>query len=194
MLHESTISPPSSPSKTLPSLPLQPRGRRRSSLIPPKSMESMDLEQALESTLNQLTSASASLDSVLSPAAEIDEPQKRVPLEPTGNSMDFGVSKTPVKQQTTGTSTSSVEPLSIRKRSAAKHSSVYDTPTAGGGSIRRSHTEGSPTTSRNLKRHTVSAIPTRVRRGPQVKKMIIVAEATKEDVCRPSFPSRRVKF
>jgi len=160
----------------------KPSGPRRATLAPPKSAPmyalDVDVETALEETIAAFSPPhfSESIEDGDTPtkpffdAPSFEAPVFTLPLQE-------GVVRTPTRS-----STASVEPLSIKKKTSVK-------PRRSPGSFRRIHAPDppSPTPASKLT-HTASMIrsPPRVqhpsRKGKDVERIVVVARTTKEDV------------
>jgi len=163
--------------KPLPVLPRKPGGPRHATLAPPKLTDAqcfdLDIENALDETI-----AAFSPPHFPGNLSDDDTPTRLMfePVLPAG-----GVFRTP-----TGSSTASVEPLSIKKKSSVK-------PRRSPGSFRRipvRESPPSPSPMSNGLTHTASMIRSPPRKSStkerEVDRIVVVAKTTKEDV-RPSL-------
>ncbi|KAG8777439.1 hypothetical protein FRC16_004157, partial [Serendipita sp. 398] len=176
-----TSSTPSKPLPSLPPLPRKPGGPRSANLAPPKladlQAQDYDVAAALDETI-----AAFSPPSFPAPLSDEDTPTK----PPFEFVIGGGVSRTPTKS-----STSSVEPLSIKKKSSIK-------PRRSGGSFRRIpvHDPPSPSPANNVK-HTPSMVRSTRPRAPEKAKdvdhIVVIAKTTKEDLSSARRAVKRIK-
>jgi hypothetical protein len=162
------------PAKVLPTLPRKPSGPRRATLAPPKLADmtafDVDIDNALDETIAAFSP----------PHFPLNLSDDDTPTRPTFEAIlpAGGVFRTPTRS-----STASVEPLSIKKKSSVK-------PRRSPGSFRRipvrEPTSPSPSPTTNGLKHTASMIRSPPHRfsikGKEVDRIVVVAKTTKEDV------------
>ncbi|KIM25909.1 hypothetical protein M408DRAFT_330906 [Serendipita vermifera MAFF 305830] len=181
-----STTPTKSPiTKSLPALPRKPAGPRRATLAAPKlaDLQADDLDEALDETLAYFSP----------PQYPADLSDDDTPTRPTFEPIlpAEGVFRTPTKSSTT-----SVEPLSIKKKTSVK-------PRKSPGSFRRIPVRepGSPSPSArrssNGLQHTASMVRSPPNRssvsGKEVERIVVVAKTTKEDLSSARRAMKRIK-